>query len=145
MKTINYRNPNRLLILSLVRENKNISQRELADIVGISQTGVRHHLVQLENEGAITFQHERGRRNYYYRKTVKKARKLVPSEKLTEYAKHGRGANAFVPRKTKRRDKLQERIDMVVAKALGSENNTQHDVIRHVNAPLRETNSHKVG
>ena len=138
-KPINYSNPYRLRILSLVRENPNISHREIADIVGISQTGVRHHLFQLENEGVITLAHKRGR------KTVKKARKPVDSEKLTEYAKLGRGKNAFVPRKTKKRDKLQERIDMVVAKAQGSENNTQHDVIRHVNARLRLTNSTKIG
>lgn len=79
------------------------------------------------------------------RSPIKKTRKQVSSAKLTEYAKQGRGTNAFVPRKTKKRDILQERIDRVVAKALQRETSTQHDVIRHVNGPLRLTNSHKVG
>lgn len=141
-------NPKRLRILSLVRRTPSISHRELADITGLSVTGVHHHLVSLEKEGVITRSHEVGRHNNYYkpyRNAVKKTRKQVSSVQLTEYAKQGRGTNAFVPRKTKKRDILQERIDRVVAKALGSQTNPQHDVIRHVNAPLRLTNSHKVG
>lgn len=75
----------------------------------------------------------------------KKTRRRVPSAKLTEYARQGRGTNAFVPRKTKKRDQLQERIEMVVKKALQKEGKTDHDVIRHVNAPLRIRGAHKVG
>ena len=74
---IDYSNPKRLRILSLVRRTPSISHQELADIVGLSTTGVHHHLVQLEKEGVITRSHEVGRpsvRNYYkpYRKAVKK-------------------------------------------------------------------------
>lgn len=75
---------------------------------------------------------------------TKKHRK-ISSGKMSMYAKQGRGANAFVPRKTKKRDLLQERIDMVVAKAKKRESKTDYDVIRHVNAPLRFTNAHKIG
>ncbi len=78
------------------------------------------------------------------RKPIKKNRK-VSSRKMTEYAKQGRGANAFVPRRTKKRDLLQERIDKVVKKALKRRGKTNYDVIRHVNAPLRFTNASKIG
>lgn len=75
-----------------------------------------------------------------------KTRKIrVDAEKMTEYAKRGRGKNAFVPRKTKKRDALQERIESVVKKALKRKGKTDYDVIRHVNAPLRFTNAHKIG
>lgn len=75
----------------------------------------------------------------------RKLRKEVPADERTKYAQMGRGKNAFVPRKTKKRDILQERIDMVVAKAKKRESKTDYDVIRHVNAPLRFTNAHKIG
>lgn len=40
---------------------------------------------------------------------------------------------------------LQKRIEMVVKKARKREGKTDYDVIRHVNAPLRFTNAHKIG
>lgn len=40
---------------------------------------------------------------------------------------------------------LQKRIEMVVKKARKREGRTDYDVIRHVNAPLRFTNAHKIG
>lgn len=138
-------NPKRLRILSLVRRTPSISHQELADIVGLSTTGVHHHLVQLEKEGVITRSHERGPRNYYNRKAVKKIRAQVSSKKLTEYAKLGRGTNAFVPRKTKKRDILQERIERVVKEALLREGDTQYDVVRHENRRVRLSGAHKVG
>lgn len=79
------------------------------------------------------------------RKTVKKTRRQVSSKKLTEYAKLGRGKNAFVPRKNRKRDILQERIDRVVAKAMQRESNPQYDVIRHENRRVRLSGAHKVG
>lgn len=62
----------------------------------------------------------------------------------SESDRMGRGKNAFVPRR-KKKDALQKRIDRVVKKALKRQGKTQHDVIRHVNAPLRMHGAHKIG
>lgn len=137
-------NPKRLRILSLVRRTPSISHQELADLLGMSTAGVHHHLVQLEKEGVITRSHEVGRHKPI-RHAIKKTRKQVSSEKLTEYAKLGRGKNAFVPRKNRKRDILQERIDRVVAEAMKRETNPQYDVIRHENRRVRLSGAHKVG
>lgn len=93
---------------------------------------MHHHLHNLEREGVITRSHDRGNTNHRPRRT------------RSESGKQGRGANAFVPRK-KKKDDLQERIDMVVEKAKARESKTQHDVIRHVNAPLRVHGAQKLG
>lgn len=150
-------NPKRLRILSLVRRNPSISHRELADILGMSTTGIHHHLVQLEKEGVITRSHEVGRPGNYYkpiRKAIKKTRRQVSSAKLSEYGKLGRGKNAFVPRspdqwvaggRKSKREKLQERIEDVVKKALKRESNPQYDVVRHENRRVRLTGAHKLG
>lgn len=53
-------------------------------------------------------------------RTVKsnpKKHRKISSNKLAEYAKQGRGKSAFIPRKTRRTDKLQQRIEMVVKKS----------------------------
>lgn len=64
--------------------------------------------------------------------------KQVTSEKLAQYAKQGRGANAFVPRRTAKRNKLQERIERVVREALAKEAaGAGYDVVRHNPQRLR--------
>ena len=150
MKTVNPNHPSRLKILAYLRKDPSASLNEICAAVGLCRTAVRHHLMNLDREGVIERIVERGNRGRYP-KHIKRHQK-VSSEKLTEstgyaalYAKQGRGANAFVPRKAKKHDKLQERIDRVVEKALKRESNIQHDVIRHQNARLRISGAHKVG
>jgi DNA-binding transcriptional ArsR family regulator len=146
MRTVNPDNPKRLAVLALVRENPSITIVEIRRATGMSRGAVYHHLINLDNEGAIHRNTLRG--NYKHKPhsiVVKKLRKEVPAEKRSEYARRGRGNNAFVPRKQKRNDALQARIDMVVKKALMRENNIQHDVVRHVNGPLRMRGAHKIG
>lgn len=138
MKKANPNHPSRLKIIEFLSSNPEATITEICAAVGLGRTAVRHHIFNLDRDGLIHRCNDDGQliRMKRHQKTS--------SEKLTEYAKLGRGKNAFVPRK-KKHDKLQERIDMVVAKALGSENNTQHDVISHVNARLRLSHSTKIG
>lgn len=143
MKTVNPNHPSRLKILAYLRKDPSASLNEICAAVGLCRTAVRHHLMNLDREGVIERIVERGNRGRYPKHI--KCHQKVSSEKLTEYAKQGRGANAFVPRKAKKHDKLQERIDQVVEKALKRESNIQHDVIRHQNARLRISGAHKVG
>ncbi|KAA0255582.1 MAG: hypothetical protein EDM79_20535 [Chloroflexi bacterium] len=72
-------------------------------------------------------------------KPIKRKHKQIPAEKLSEYAKQGRGTNAFVPRKTKKRDALQARIDRIVRDALAKEAKAGagYDVVRHNPQRLR--------
>lgn len=130
MNVMNPENPTRLKVLQAFRSGTT-SITEIAKCVGASRTTVYHHLANLENEGVITRSHQVGNLSGKPRTR-------------SESGRQGRGVNAFVPRK-KKKDDLQKRIDMVVAKAKKRESKTQHDVIRHINAPLPFSNAHKVG
>jgi DNA-binding transcriptional ArsR family regulator len=145
---IDHSNPKRLRILAMLRETPDITQAEIIRRTGLSQTTARWHIMNIKKDGLIELQERQGRP-----RKVKPAQK-VSSEKLSEYGRLGRGRNAFVPRspdqwvagdRKRKHDKLQERIDKVVKKALQKQGSTQHDVIRHVNTPLRVRNAHKVG
>lgn len=133
MKTTNPNNPNRLKILALALENPQITLRELSERTGLAITSVRYHMIRLDRAGVIRRNTKRGNHNH------------KPHKTLSDYGRQGRGKSAFVPRKTRRTDKLQQRIEMVVKKALKRQGRTDYDVIRHVNAPLRFTNAHKIG
>jgi predicted ArsR family transcriptional regulator len=140
MKTKNPNNPNRLNVLAAMRKHPDATVREIAKLTGLSPTAAYHHLTALENEGVVTHSHDRGNRNHRpHKKPIKKAF----SKKLTEYAKLGRGENAFVPRKNEKARSLQERIEMVVKKAMQQRQDTT--VNYEVSPVLRITKARKIG
>jgi SOS-response transcriptional repressor LexA len=128
-------------VLDAIRTYKNDhgfspSMRNLMTMTGISSTSVvDYYLGLLEDEGLIRRSTGISRSievvggtavTFTARKFPLKLKQSKPKvdAKKSAAGKLGKGVDAFVPRKTKKVDALQMRIDMVVAQAL---NNGQYD------------------
>lgn len=119
-RTIDPDNKNRSKVLAAYRANPEATQRELAAASGVAFSTMRYHLMKLEEDGLVVLRKT-------YRVTIKRKSKHPEALKSQERRTEKKMSNK----------ELQKRIDMVVAKALAREGRTQHDVVRHVNRPLK--------
>lgn len=153
----NKKSNNRFEVLEAIRRFKSDhgyspSMRDLMEMTGISSLSVvKYYLDQLEMDGLIRRDRNIARSieigNFPAKPaSAKKFRLVITTDvKKMTAGKQGKGVNAFTPRKTKRTDKLQERIDMVVAQAKAKEGGAGYDVIQHDPHRLRLGGAHKVG
>lgn len=151
--------PRRLGVLDAIRQfmskhGYSPSMRDLMEMTGISSlSAVKYYLDQLEGDGLIRRSRNIARSieigNFNPKPTsARKFRLIITSDaKKAAAGRKGKGNTAFVPRKTKRTDSLQKRIDMVVemAQKRGEAVGAGYDVIKHDPHQLRLRGAHKIG